>query len=191
MNVKSLKQQHRELFGEAMRARQHYSIHNILTNDVDVSRFRKVMEEYPEFFHLTIAAHLYTVVIRLGKLFDNKEVGVLRLLKGLKKSAGAEAVRPIEKKLQAIAPRVAKIIKVRHKALAHLSIHETSTEVFKAAGITDDDLNILTRESLEILGDIGPLVDGITMVEFDPAENSTRALLTQLKAVLEPSEVSS
>ena len=186
MNAKSIKQQHHELFIEAMRARQHYGIYNILTNDVDVPRFRKIMEEYPEFFDLTIAAHLYAVVIRLGKLFDNKNVSIPRLLKRIKKSANADDVAAIEKKVQAIAHCVKKITNVRHGALAHLSIHSTPKEIFKAAGMTDDDLNILTQTSLEILGDIGPFVDGITNVEFNSAQDSTRAMLTQLEAVLRP-----
>ena len=182
MNAKSIKQQHQELFIEAIRARQHYGIWNVLTNDVDVPRFRGVMEEYLEFFDLTIAAHLYATVIRLGKLFDNKNVSIPGLLKRIKKSTRADrkAVGAIDKKVKAIGHHVRKIVIVRHHALAHLSIQSKPKEIFEMAGMTDDDLNVLTQKSLEILGDIGPLVDGHTDVEFSSTGNTTRAMLTQL-----------
>ena len=182
MNAKSIKQQHQELFIEAIRARQHYGIWNVLTNDVDVPRFRGVMEKYPEFFDLTMAGHLYAMVIRLGKLFDNKNVSIPGLLKRIRKSARTDhkAVSAIDNKVKAIAHHIKKVVIVRHQALAHLSIQSKPKEIFEMVGMTDDDLNMLTQKSLEILGDIGPLVDGHTDVEFSSTEDATRAMLAQL-----------
>ncbi len=187
MNAKSIKQQHQELFIEANKARQHYGIYNVLTNNIDVPRFLEAMEQYADFFHLTIEAQLYTVVIRLGKLFDNKNVSIPNLLKRLKKllDANDKTLKEIDSKISAIAPRVKKIFIVRHKALAHLSVQDGSREIFEMAGLTDDDLNVLTQQSLEILGDIGPLVDGHTHVEFSSTGDTTRAMLTQLRDTLQ------
>jgi len=180
---KSIRQQHQELFIEAMSARRHYGIYNVLTNNVDVPCFREVMERYADFFHLTITAQLYCVVIRLGKLFDNKNVSMPSLLKRLKRSLSSnhQTLQIIDRKMNAIAPRVKKILSVRHKALAHLSLQDSSKEIFGMAGMTDHDLNVLTQQSLEILGDIGPLVDGHTNVEFSSTVESTRKMLSDLK----------
>ena len=184
--MKSLKQQHRELFIEAGNARQHYGIHHVLTNDVDVPHFVKAMERYESFFRVTITAQLYAVVIRLGKLFDKKNVSIPSLLKRLKKSHDANhtILKDIDKKMKNLEPRIEKIFGVRHKALAHLSAHSSSKEIFDEAGMTDDDLDVLTRQSLEILGDIGAFLDGPTVGEFSPTEDTTRGMLGELTRFL-------
>ncbi len=137
-------------------ASEHYNIWYIYKNDKDRPKYANVMNRYLSFFRASISAHFTAMLLTLSKVLDkntrNNRISVYSLIAFAKENNIIESTKmeEIEKNLSVSDKAYEKLQVLRNNVFAHLGKID-STEAFKKAGISPNDLRDLIDQSIDIL----------------------------------------
>mgnify|MGYP001600497005 CR=1 FL=1 len=184
-NLVFMKERFLKLMHDAIVAKMHYQVYDVLTNDVDRPNFVDTMNEYGGFWSSSISAHFVAMVMAISKIYDKKYFSLVHLLEGLQKERllNSENASILREEVDIIQASLKKVTILRGNFVAHLTEKLSPTEVFKLAAISRNELRRLIDDSFRLLNQIRESLGEPDIVVADNAEEDTRLILSRLREI--------
>lgn len=150
-------------------------------------KYLTVMNRYSLFFQTSIHAHFVALIVSLYKLYETRgdTYNVPQFLRALRRDAALPAAElgNLDRHLQELRPLWKKIGVLRNKVFGHSSKAHTSSQAFREAGVTPNDLRDLLERSKVLLNELTQTLERSSHAFNLGSREDTERLLTHLQGV--------
>jgi hypothetical protein len=150
------------ILGEhVIRARIHYDLWWFLEGEDSRPSIAETLDDFPEFFLFDSNAHFASMIIRSAVVWDKARANVSlpRVANDILDPQCYEAHSELGARIAALGDDVAGLLKIRHKAIAHVTNKQTRVKVFQEAAIIPNDLPSKMSEWLEVINELRLIQD--------------------------------
>lgn len=138
------------VFADAREAYEHQLIWLMIREKKNAEKHREAIQEYCHFFDIVRHGAHYTVIIKLGAIFDDKGKNVMSLSATFKmafamKMLSEETVEFYRQGLIDHGATIKGVKLVRHKLMAHVDNQRDADDVYEEAGVTANAILALIR----------------------------------------------
>ena len=162
-----------------------YDVWWALKNEANRTQYTETMNRYANFFTTGINAHFVALLIPLYRLYENKAdtYNIPKLLDYLKHNGhlSPTIINELDRLKAVSAPLWEKIKILRNRAFGHRSRAHTTSELFKEANVTPDNLKELIAISKKLLNTISDACQNDVHAFNADATKDTEQLLGDLK----------
>ncbi|WP_133434375.1 AbiU2 domain-containing protein [Achromobacter xylosoxidans] len=177
------------LIEEGTKARSYFQIWWVLNNRA-YPDYASTMQhwEYSDFFYATSPGYFTLFVLALSKMFDRdpRSAGFQSLRTALEQEGKPEVAAQIEAALTPLRPKVKRIMEIRSQSVVHNSFGLSRDDIYKANGITIDEIRDLVDATCQCISRVAAALDiqGHALASERTA-NATLRMLAGLKASLQ------
>ena len=175
----------KEIWHGLLSAQMSFSVWRELRRPENYKRWLDVMNTYQSFFEPTIHAHLWRTLLGLGHPFDKtrRTLTFRRVMYFACRHdlIDSDSLGKAESQLNAMAPIIAGILRIRHNRLAHVSMALERDEVWRDADLSIDKIETAFRGSFSALDhlSLGLERNSYDLTDFD-APRHTRDVMSVL-----------
>lgn len=174
----------RKIADRIVNAKVHYDIWDALQRHRSQKESVEVMTPYWNFFRYSIEAHFNSFIIELYSLLESRKdtVNIPRTINKIKEKmfAPEAAICAIEILFKEVKELWVKIGIIRNESVCHFSNKKTKVQVYSAAAISPDDVELLFSKFVKLFNNINYLcVKSIDSFNLNGGDH-TNALLDTL-----------
>lgn len=170
------------LMEEGSVARAHFQVWWALRN-LAIPRYLGTMNDHPDFFLASSAAHFKSFLLALSKIFDRdpRAAGVLHLKEALRNDGHIKVADEFENAIGPLTASVQNIMNIRNKTIAHNEREFPRDKIYEIYGIAPHTIRSLIDSTCGAINKVAQAL-GITNVIFedDRLERATLKMLGQL-----------
>ena len=172
------------LIQEGIKAKAHFQVWWALRNRA-LPRFLDTMNdhEYVDFFHAANSGHYTLFLLSLAKIFDRdpRVAGVMELRRALRAEGMTSTANRVARLLKPHERCVRSVMGIRNRSVVHNEFAAPIREVYKANGITPNDLRALIDTTCCAINGVADEL-GIRNPIFDD-DRTERATLKMLEVL--------